>query len=93
MLPDLEYAALRYENFLKDVLRPLATPNAHPLKIEVFQTPDRVAVTEVPSATFEPVKVGWRWGPVWSTAWFRLIGKVPEEFSDRRVGLRFSSGT
>lgn len=42
---------------------------------------------------YEPVQAGWRWGPVWSTAWFRLRGRIPAEWSGHPVGLRFSSGT
>ena len=93
MLPDLEYAAIRYENFLEEVLRPLATPRSHPLDVAIFQTSERIGFSETREAAFDPVGIGYRWGPVWSTAWFRLTGRIPEDFSGCRVGLRFSSGT
>ncbi|MBT5382485.1 MAG: alpha-mannosidase, partial [Phycisphaerae bacterium] len=38
-----------------------------------------------------PVPSGWRWGPVWSTAWFRLRGEIPP--GEGELGIRFSSGT
>ncbi len=39
------------------------------------------------------VGTGYRWGPIWSTAWFRLRGRLGREFRGERVLLRFSSGT
>src|SRR4029453_10741330 len=42
---------------------------------------------------FVPVEVGWRWGPVWSTAWFRVRAGVPQDWDGKRVVLRFDSGT
>ena len=41
MLPDLEYAALRFETFADDVLRPVVTPMVAPLEITVAQFEDR----------------------------------------------------
>ncbi|MCP4837046.1 MAG: alpha-mannosidase [Phycisphaera sp.] len=96
MLPDLEYAALRFETFADDVLRPLATPISVPLQVSVASfegrpRPDEVAAMSDDS--FVPVEPGWRWGPVWSTAWFRLRGSVPTSMKGKRVDLRFDSGT
>jgi alpha-mannosidase len=36
-------------------------------------------------ATYEPCRVGERWGPPWGTAWFRLTGAVPDESARRSV--------
>ena len=93
MLPDLEYAALRLETFLDEVLRPLATPHRHALSVSVFQSEDRLPLAQAREATFDEIEPGWRWGPVWSTCWFRLQGEVPAAFAGQRVALRFSSGT
>ena len=80
MLPDLEYAALRLETFLDEVLRPLATPHRHALSVSVFQSEDRLPLAQAREATFDEIEPGWRWGPVWSTCWFRLQGEVPAAF-------------
>ena len=45
MLPDLEYAALRFETFADEVLRPLATPITEPLEITVAQFEDESVET------------------------------------------------
>jgi alpha-mannosidase len=66
---------------------------ARPLQVEVFQTPDRLPFAEAIRAEYRPVDPGFRWGPVWSTAWFRLRGQVPASCEGRPLALRFSSGT
>lgn len=93
MLPDLAYAAIRYENFVQEILLPGAFPQSHPLAVSVWQTADHVRPEHAVAQAFEPVPVGWRWGPVWSTAWFRVAGSVPASMAGKRVALRFSSGT
>ena len=96
MLPDLEYAALRFETFADEVLRPLAMPARHPLTVSVASFEGRPSLAEVqalPDDVFTPVEIGWRWGPVWSTTWFRLRGEVPASLAGGRVDLLFDSGT
>jgi alpha-mannosidase len=88
--------AIRAEEFFGTVLMPLATPQSHPLQVSVTQMRDRVGQEEgwrTVQRRGIPVGVGFRWGPVWSTAWFRVRGRVPASFKGERVLLRFSSGT
>jgi alpha-mannosidase len=93
VLPDLQYAAIRFESFVSEVLLPAAFPARVPLQASVWQTPDRVAPGHAATQSFRPVELGWRWGPAWSTAWFRLRGEVGAALAGRRVALRFSPGT
>ena len=96
MLPDLEYAALRFETFADDVLRPVVTPMVAPLEITVAQFEDRPTHDQIRALSedeFSEVQTGWRWGPVWSTAWFRLRGNLPASMAGRSVHLRFDAGT
>ena len=96
MLPDLEYAALRFETFADDVLRPVATPMVAPLEITVAQFEGRPTHDQIRALSedeFSEVQTGWRWGPVWSTAWFRLRGNLPASMAGRSVHLRFDAGT
>lgn len=93
MRNDLEYAAQRFAVFGQQVLAPAVYPRAAPLAVEVYQCPDPVPYEVAIHATYEPVSLGWRWGPVWSTAWFRLRGRVPAQLAGRSVALRFSCGT
>jgi alpha-mannosidase len=86
-------AAARLKPFVEEVLAPRVCPISHPLTAEVFQTPDRITPAEASRGQYKPVQLGWHWGPVWSTAWFRVRGQVPREMAGGRVCLRFSTAT
>ena len=91
----LDLAALGFEVYARDVLRPLIYPFCQRLEIEAWQPPpgQHPPITEAESAEYVPVAPGWRWGPKWSTCWFRLSGRVPEAFAGGEVHLRFSTAT
>ncbi len=99
VLPNLQYAAIRYENFHSEVLLPQVHPLREPLEIGMWQPKGTGLETAHPTladarrATYRKVALGLRWGPVWSTAWFRLRGRVPAAMKGHRVALRFSPGT
>ncbi|MFM2165353.1 MAG: hypothetical protein RL325_1790, partial [Planctomycetota bacterium] len=99
MLPNLQYAAIRYENFHSEVLMPRVFPLRAPLKVGMWRAPGsgleggHPGLAEAKRAAYRPVEVGLRWGPVWSTAWFKLQGRVPAEMRGHTVALRFSCGT
>lgn len=84
MLGPVPYAALGIETFRDQVLLPAATLAREPLDVRMGRSP---------GGRFRRVALGERWGPVWSTAWFRLRGRVPASMRGQRVALRFSSGT
>ncbi len=86
-------AASRFKAFVEETLAAAVCRISEPLTAEVFQTPDRITVAEALRGAYRPVQVGWRWGPLWSSAWFRVKGRVPEAMAGKRVCLRFSSGT
>jgi len=98
VLPPIPYAALGLETFREEVLVPATILAREPLSIEVSHLdpadPDRrLTPAQAARGRFRPVALGYRWGPVWSTAWFRVRGKVPAAMRGRTVSLRFSSGT
>lgn len=75
------------------VLAPLVWPDREPLDVGALQSVAPIPYAQAESGEYAPVGIGWRWGPAWSTAWFRLRGEVPGRFEGERVALRFSSGT
>jgi len=78
------------------VLKPLAFRASMPLEVQSVAVAGRVSLAEAVEALRarpESVSLGFRWGPVWSTRWFRLFGSIPAAWSGERVVLRFSSGT
>jgi alpha-mannosidase len=93
LAPPLHAAAARIEQFVKRVVAPAVYPRVSPLEAAVFQCAEPVPLGVALRAEYKPVRLGWRWGPVWSNAWFRLRGRVPAEMAGQEVFLRFSSGT
>lgn len=93
MSREFENAVHRIESFARQILAPAVHPVSVPLAAAVYQCPERIAFDQAVRQTYVPVDELFRWGPVWSTAWFRLAGRMPEAFAGRCVGLRFSTGT
>ncbi|MFR0356048.1 alpha-mannosidase [Streptomyces sediminimaris] len=57
-----------------------------PLTVEAWQAPgEPVPFEAAAAATYEPFATDTPWGPPWGTTWFRLRGRVPAEWTGRRV--------
>ena len=93
MSKEIEQAVQRFAVFATQVLEPAIHTQSTPLAVAVFQCLDSISLAEAMRQEYRPVPLGWRWGPVWSTTWFRITGRVPAAMAGRRVVLRFSSGT
>ncbi|WP_224279983.1 glycoside hydrolase family 38 C-terminal domain-containing protein [Streptomyces sp. LS1784] len=76
----------RLTRVLDQRLRPAVHTGAVPLAVAVWDAPgEPVPVGVGLAAPYRPVAVGHRWGPPWSTSWFRVTGQVPREWAGRRV--------
>jgi alpha-mannosidase len=76
----------RIEQMLARRLRPAVYTETVPLRVESWDVPDEpVPVAEALAATYTPFVTGSRWGPAWSTTWFRVRGEIPAQWSGRRV--------
>ena len=93
MLSDIEYAALGFETFHDDVLAPRIVERTIPLSVEVSQCSGHLSPEEARNLNFTAVEPGWRWGPVWSSAWFKLRGELSKELRETCLDLHFSCGT
>ncbi|MCC5823921.1 MAG: hypothetical protein LAT64_06075 [Phycisphaerales bacterium] len=93
MKVDAQIFRPRFETLCREVIGPAIYPDAEPLTVAKWGTDDRFAVAEARAARFEPVELPHVWGPVWSTAWFRLTGTAPDRFAGKTVHLRFDPGT
>jgi alpha-mannosidase len=51
-----------------------------------------IAFTDAARGEYRPFRVGERWGPPWSTTWFRVRGRVPPEWSGQHVVASFDIG-
>jgi alpha-mannosidase len=96
-MKELEIQLKRFAVVLRDVVEPLVYPAAAPLEAHAAVFADIKATPPTPEEAlklnFQPVKPGWRWGPKWATAWFKVKGTTPTDFAGKRVVLRFSTAT
>lgn len=64
-----------------------------PLEVTAWKAPgEPVPFDEAALAHYVPMAKGDRWGPAWSTWWFRVRGTVPEAERSNRVELRMDLG-
>ncbi|MFF2778490.1 alpha-mannosidase [Streptomyces sp. NPDC058052] len=76
----------RLARVLDQRVRPAVHALTVPLDLAIWNVPgEPVPVAEGLAAPYEPVTLGHRWGPAWTTSWFRISGRVPEEWAGRRV--------
>ncbi|QDU85412.1 Mannosylglycerate hydrolase [Planctomycetes bacterium Pla163] len=107
MVTDAERTRQRTEVFVAQVLDPAIFADRLPLAVAAWQPEERVDAEAARVAglrgdhgdhehldgAFADVELGWRFGPVWSSCWFRLRAHLPERFAGSTVHLRFDCGT
>ena len=94
-----------YETFAAGVIAPAAILAVAPLQVGALQSIEPLApdIAHAAGARYKAVDLNWRWGPKWSTCWFRLTSSSSQlaELSARakaspnpaRVALRFNTDT
>ncbi|MFD7499270.1 alpha-mannosidase [Streptomyces sp. NPDC059832] len=76
----------RLDRVLNQRIRPAVHARTVPVEIAIWSVPgEPVPVADGLAAPYEPVALGHRWGPPWSTSWFRISGRVPQEWAGLRV--------
>ncbi|MET9385191.1 glycoside hydrolase family 38 C-terminal domain-containing protein [Streptomyces sp. NPDC002928] len=86
MHDDRTLVEARLERALRQFVRPAQYGAKVPLVLSVWHVPgEPVPVDQALQAAYEPFTTGTEWGKPWSTSWFRLEGRVPEEWAGRRV--------
>ena len=86
MHDDRTLVEARLERAMGQFVRPAQYAERVPLVLSVWHVPgEPVPVDRALRADYETFTTGTAWGKPWSTSWFRLTGRVPEEWSGRRV--------
>ena len=93
MKDPIEFAAQRFAVFAEQVLEPAVFACTAPLNITAAEFTRAPAFAEAIGAAYQPIEVGWRWGPAWTTVWLRLTGRIPDAMAGGPVVLRCSTGT
>ncbi|MGJ7906772.1 alpha-mannosidase [Actinopolyspora sp. H202] len=94
MHDDRKLTEERIERMLRDRVRPALRPESAPVTLDAWHgTSAPVPVTDRSAGgEYHGSEVGERWGPPWSTTWFRLRGEIPVEWAGRAVELVFDPG-
>lgn len=61
-------------------------------EVGLAETQEHLKLRQAEALRYRPARPGQGWGKPWSTAWFRLTIRVPQEFKGRAVGLLFEPG-
>lgn len=90
MLKHSDLTRRRISSFLSTELRPCLYRERSPLSIEVNVNPSlgpKADQAQAMLGPWSPVTAGFKYGPAYTTFWFRLTGTIPEEFKDRPVAF------
>jgi alpha-mannosidase len=76
----------RLDRAMGQFVRPAQYAERVPLVLSAWHVPgEPVPVDQALQAEYVSFTTGTAWGKPWSTSWFRLTGRVPEEWAGRRV--------
>jgi alpha-mannosidase len=93
MLKHPEQTKIRFPRFARE-LKALLYPDIVPLiKFSVFAAPGRISYAEALKGKYHPAKEGTKFGPGWSTHWFRIDYAIPSAWKGREVLLHFDSSS
>uniref|UniRef100_A0AAU3I487 alpha-mannosidase n=1 Tax=Streptomyces sp. NBC_01393 TaxID=2903851 RepID=A0AAU3I487_9ACTN len=93
MHDDRSLVEARLERALRQFLRPAQYGDRVPLTLSAWHAPgEPVPVGQAIQASYEPFSTGTVWGKPWSTSWFRIEGRVPEEWAGRLVEVVIDPG-
>lgn len=66
-------------------------PERAPVQLRVFSAPDRISYAEAIKGTYRETQVGEKFGPIWSTHWFRVDMNIPSAWSGKPVYFLWDS--
>jgi alpha-mannosidase len=64
-----------------------------PVKLSVFSAPGRISYSEALQGTYRSTAIGERFGPAWSTHWFKIEIDIPQEWHNQEVHLLWDSAS
>lgn len=79
---------VRFQDRIKEKLYGDRTPAS----LQAYAAPDRISVHEAAEAEYQPIDIGHRFGPVWSTHWVHFAAEIPTDWRGKEVHLLWDSG-
>jgi alpha-mannosidase len=68
-------------------------PLRTPVTISVYHAPGRVTFEEALRGDYQPATVGEKFGPLWSTHWFKINFKIPPAWQGKEVHFLWDSAS
>ena len=68
-------------------------PRSTPVDLSVYSAPGRITFAEALCGKYRKAKVGEKFGPTWSTHWFRVGITIPRAWRGEEVHLRWNSSS
>lgn len=81
---ELQIHVRRVQRFA-DRLADMILTEYSPFSIEYFKSPEPVSYEEARGRQFNPILEGDSWGEAWDSAWFRLVGEIPDKWKGKAV--------
>ncbi|MGW5062404.1 alpha-mannosidase [Streptomyces sp. NPDC004096] len=76
----------RVERVHSQRIKPAIYAASVPLEVAAWQAPgEPVPFTEAAAAPYAHFTMDTPWGPPWGTTWFRMSGRVPDDWAGKRV--------
>ena len=92
MQKHLELTRQRVQNFASKLTRLFYLRRA-PVEISVYHAPGRISFEEAVRGEYAPANVGEKFGPLWSTHWFRVSLEVAADWQGQEVHLLWDSAS
>ena len=64
-----------------------------PIQLAAFAAPGRIPYAEAIQADFQPINIGKKFGPLWSTHWVRVDLSIPFEWQAHEIHLLWDSAS
>ena len=68
-------------------------PLRAPVQLQVYSAPGRISYAEALQGEYRPAAVGEKFGPLWSTHWFKIDLEIPANWGGREVHLLWDSSS
>jgi len=92
MQKHIELTRQRVQNF-SNKLANLFYPLRSPVTLAVYSAPGRIPYQEAMQGDYRPAFVGEKFGPLWSTHWFRVDLEIPSIWQGQEVHLLWDSAS
>ncbi|MFC4244168.1 alpha-mannosidase [Gryllotalpicola reticulitermitis] len=86
MHDDIPLTVGRASRVLSERITPAIHARRVPLDVEWHELPgEPIAPVDGIALDFAPYEIGTSWGAAWGTTWFRLTGRLPEDWAGERI--------